>query len=548
MSKVIIVGGVATGASAAARLRRLDESLEIVLFEKGEYISFANCGLPYYIGGVIEEREELLVSTPELMKHRFNIDVRVNSEVVKLDGNSKKVVISSKDRGNYEENYDYLVLAPGAKPFKPNINGIESEKIFYLRNVQDTDKLKAITKEINSVIVVGGGYIGIEVAENLKKLELQVTLVEAASHILAPFDDEIVAAAEMAMEKNKVNLNLNSKVISFREIEDGIEATVENGNTIKADIVISAIGVSPDTEFLKDSGIALGERGHILINSTMETNLEGVYAGGDAVEVIDFVNGNKTAIPLAGPANKQGRIIADNIVGIPSIYKNTQGTTVIKVFDLALAATGNNERTLERLDIPHHSLIIHPFSHAGYYPGAQQMTLKLIFNDEGKILGAQAVGREGVDKRIDVIATAIRYGGTVYDLTELELSYAPPFGSAKDAVNFAGYVAENHLTGKSDLVHPRELEKIKPQDNIIVLDVRTEEERALGKIVNSIGINVNELRNRLNELDKDKEYWLHCAVGIRSYIAERILKQNGFKCKNITGGYKAIRLMEYATR
>lgn len=545
MKKVLIVGGVAVGASTAARLRRLDENAEIILFEKGDYISFANCGLPYYIGGVIEKRENLLVATPALMKNRFNIDVRVNSEVTKVDAKSKKVTVVSKDNGIYEENFDYLVLGPGAKPLTPKIPGIESEKIYTLRNVEDTDKIKAVVDEAKSAIVIGGGYIGVEMAENLREKGIDVTLVEASPHILAPFDDDLIPVAESEMETKGVKLCLNNSVTSFNEVEDGVEVGLKSGEIVKGDIVISAMGVTPDTEFLRDSGIELGGRGHIIVDEYMETNIKNIYAGGDAVEVIDFVSKTKTAIPLAGPANKHGRIIADNISEKSNTYKNTQGTTVIKVFDLALAATGDNEKTLNKLNIPYKTVIIHPNNHAGYYPGAVQLTLKLIFNDEGKILGAQALGYEGIEKRIDVIAAVLRMGGTIYDLTEMELSYAPPFGSAKDPVNFAGYVAKNALCGDSDLVHPRELKNIKENDKIVVLDVRTKSERASGYVEGSIHINVNEIRENLDKLDKTKEYWIHCAVGIRAYIAERILKQNGFKCRNITGGYKSIKIMEY---
>ena len=540
MKKVLIVGGVATGASAAARLRRLEENVEIVMFEKGNYISFANCGLPYYIGGVIEDREDLLVSTPEMMRERFNIDVRVNSEVVKVDTESRTVTVVSKEKGTYEESFDYLVLSPGAKPLTPKIPGIESEKILTLRNVRDTDKISALANKIKSAVVIGGGFIGIEMAENLRDKGVEVTLVEAAPHILAPFDDDLIRIAEREMEQKGVVLSLNNGVTSFNEVLDGVEVTLQSGDVVKGDIVISAIGVTPDTMALKDSGIEFGQRGHIITNNRMETNIKGIYAGGDAVEVVDFVNGTKTAIPLAGPANKHGRIIADNISGLPTTYKNTQGTSVIKVFDLALAATGNNERTLNRLNIDYNVVIIHPNNHASYYPGAKQLTLKLLFNKEGKILGAQAVGHDGVEKRIDVIAAVLRMGGTIYDLTEMELSYAPPFGSAKDPVNFAGYVAENILSGRSDSVHPRELKNIKDNDNIVILDVRTNSERKNGHVEGSIHINVNQLRDNLKELDKNKEYWLYCAVGMRAYVAERMLKQTGFKCKNITGGYKSI--------
>ncbi len=540
MKKVLIIGGVAAGASTATRLRRLDEHMQIVMFERGEHISFANCGLPYYIGDVISEREKLLVATPKLMEDRFNIDVRINSEITKIDVHEKKVTVVSIEQGVYEETYDYLVLAPGAKPIRPNIPGINSKRIYTLRNVNDTDLIKSKIQDIKSAVVIGGGYIGVEMAENFRIKGIETTLVEAAPHILAPFDDDMVVVAEKKLKDKGIKLILNNGVKAFNDQGNQVEIVLDSEEKIATDSVILAVGVTPDTGFLKDSGIELGVKGHILVNNKMETNIKGIYAGGDAVEVIDFVNGTQTTIPLAGPANKHGRIIADNISGLSSTYKNTQGTSVIKIFDLTCAATGNNEKTLKRLDIPYKSIIIHPNSYAGYYPGAQQLTLKLIFNDEGKILGAQALGYNGVEKRIDVIATALRLGGTVYDLMDLELSYAPPFSSAKDPVNFAGYVAENVLTGKSDIVHPREIENILGDNNIIILDVRSRKEHERGNIEGSINIDVNDLRNHIDQLDKNKEYWLHCGVGVRSYTAERILKQNGFKCKNITGGYKSI--------
>lgn len=547
--KVLIVGGVAVGASVAARLRRLDEDAEIIMFEKGPYISYANCGLPYYLGDVITDREKLLVTKPELMRNRFKIDVRNESEVVEINSKNKTIKVNSKEKGVYEENYDYLVLSPGAKPFKPNIKGIENKRIFTLRNVPDTDKIFNFIKDgnVKKAVVVGGGYVGVEMAENLKDKGIAVTLVEAAPHILAPFDSDMVTMLEKEMEDKGVNLILNDGIKVFEDSGDDIEIETASGTKLKADMIILAIGVTPDAEFLKDSGLNFGTRGHIITDSNMRTNLEGVYAGGDAVEVTDFVNNTKAAIPLAGPANKQGRIIADNIAGINTTYKNTQGTSVIKVFDLTAAGTGNNERTLERLNIPYKVIYVHPNNHAGYYPGATQISLKLIFNDEGKILGAQAIGYDGVEKRIDVIATVLRLGGTIYDLTELELSYAPPFGSAKDVVNFAGYVAENVLTGKSDVVLPREIEN-RDKDKVVIIDVRTAIERENGRVEDSIHIDVNEIREKLPVLDKEKEYWVHCAVGLRAYVAERILKQHGFKAKNITGGYKSITSQRFTPR
>lgn len=547
--KVLVVGGVAAGASAAARLRRLNEEIEIIMFEKGEYISFANCGLPYHIGEVIKEREKLIVTKKELMENRFNIDVRNNSEVIKVDGENKTVTVESKDRGQYIESYDYLILAPGAKPIVPPIEGIDDERIYTLRNIPDTDKIKHVVdnKDIKQAVVIGGGYIGVEMAENLKERGVHVTLVEAAPHILAPFDSDMVVIAEKELEEKGVKLKLNDGVKKFEALTNGLNVILNSGKKVFGEIVISAIGVKPDTEFLVGSGINLGPRGHIITNERMETNLPGVYAGGDAVEVIDFVNGSKTAIPLAGPANKQGRIISDNICGIKSTYKGTQGTSVIKVFDITAAGTGNNERGLQRLGVPYKVVYAHPNDHASYYPGATPIALKLLFNDEGKILGAQGLGYGGVEKRIDVIATVMRLNGTVHDLTELELSYAPPFSSAKDPVNFLGYITEDILSGKSEVVLPRDIDN-RDKEKVVLLDVREPLEVEVGKIPGSINISVNELRNKLGVLDKSKEYWIYCAVGLRGYVAERMMKNHGFNVKNVTGGYKSYMIEKYSPK
>lgn len=541
MKKVIIVGGIAGGASAAARLRRLDENAEIIIFERDEYISFANCGLPYYIGETIKERQRLLIQTPESMNNRFNIDVRVNSEVTKIDTEKKVVTVNSKTKGVYEESYDYMVLSPGAKPVKFGLPGEESSKILSLRNIPDTDKIKSLVdnSNIKSAVVIGGGFIGVEMAENLIERGLNVSLIQSAPHILAPFDSDMVVTAEKELINNGVDLLLGDRVKSFKENDMGIEVTLNSGTTLTTDLAISAIGVTPDTDFIKDSGIELGDRGHILVNDKMETNIEGIYAVGDAIEVVDFVNNQKTAVPLAGPANKQGRIAADNICGLNTTYTGTQGTSILKVFNLTAASTGNNERTLKKLNIPYKVVYVHPSSHAGYYPNALPLTLKLIFDNEGKVLGAQGIGYDGVDKRIDVIATAIRFGGTVKDLTELELSYAPPFSSAKDPVNMVGYVAENVLTGKVDIITPEEFSNYN-MENSILLDVRTRFEYNSGHLEDSLNIPVDELRNHLDELDKNKEIIAYCQVGLRGNVASRILSQNGFNVKNITGGYKSM--------
>ncbi|GAA0744442.1 CoA-disulfide reductase [Clostridium oceanicum] len=547
--KIIIVGGVAGGASSAARLRRLDEDAEIIMFEKGEYISFANCGLPYYIGETIKERENLLVQTPEKMMGRFNIDVRINSEVIAVDSKNKKITVKNSEKGQYEESYDYMILSPGATPVKPPIEGIDSSKIFTLRNIPDTDKIKSyVDKEKpKSAVVIGGGYIGVEMAENLKERGLDVVLAEAAPHILAPFDSDMVTFAEKELEDSGVDLVLKNGVKSFKDNGENIEVLLQDGETLNAHMVILSIGVKPDTSFLKDSGIEFGPKGHIIVDNHMKTNLEGIYAVGDAVEVVDYINNKKTAIALAGPANKQGRIAADNIIGIESTYKGTQGTAIIKVFGLTGASTGNNERTLKANNISYNVVHVHEQSHAGYYPGATPIALKVIFDEKGKILGAQAFGYEGIDKRIDDIAVAIRYGGTIYDLEELELSYAPPYSSAKDIVNMAGFAAENILTGKVYTVRVEEIDNM-DKNKALLLDVREDIEIENGKIKDALEIPLHEIRSRLKEIPKDKEIWVYCQAGLRGYIACRILMAKGFKVKNISGGYKTYTMSKFVPK
>lgn len=544
--KVIIVGGVAGGASAAARLRRLDEKIDIIMFERDEYISFANCGLPYYIGDAITEREKLIVQTPEAMKARFRIDIRTHSEVIKVDTKKKTVKVHSKDRGEYEEAYDYLILSPGAKAIRPNIPGIDHKRIFTLRNIPDTDQIKNMVDRENvmNAVVIGGGYVGVEMAENLRERGLSVTLVEAAPHILAPFDMDMVVTLEKELVDHGVKLILNDGVKAFQDLGNKVSIGLNSGLHLEADLVILSIGVAPEITFLKDSGIELGPKGHILVNEYMQTSIEDVYAVGDAIEVVDYVTKRKTAIPLAGPANKQGRIAADNIVGLKSTYKGTQGTAILKVFDLAAASTGANERTLTSAGIPYQVIYVHPVSHASYYPDALPLSIKLIFNEERQILGAQAIGYDGVDKRIDVIATVIRMNGTVDDLAELELSYAPPFSSAKDPVNMAGFVAQNVLAGRSHIVAWKDIEDT-IDNNVTLLDVRSEEEYLNGHMEGAINIPVDELRERIGELDKSKTIIEYCQVGLRGYIADRILTQEGFKVYNVTGGYKTAEISSY---
>jgi len=538
--KILIVGGVAGGASAAARLRRLDEQAEIILLERDEYISFANCGLPYYIGETIKDRDKLVVQTPQAMNARFAIDVRVNNEVTAVHPERKTVTIQSKDRGIYEESYDSLILSPGAKPLRPNIPGIDSNRIFTLRNIPDTDRIKSFVDRKNSqrAVIIGGGFIGIEMAENLRERGLEVSIAEAAPHILAPFDSDMVILAEKELQENGVRLYLGDGVTSFLDDGDNITVNLQSGASITADLVILAIGVAPDTTFLKESGVSLGSRGHILVDEHLATSQPDIYAVGDAIEVKDFINGQQTAIPLAGPANKQGRIAADNIAGIPSRYKGSQGTSILKIFSLAAAATGNNERMLKRMEIPYHSIYVHPNSHASYYPDALPITIKLLFDDGGRILGSQVIGPVGIDKEIDIIATVIRLKGTVTDLTELELSYAPPFSSAKSPLNMAGFAAENVLTGLAEVFTYEQLSSYDPKETIL-LDVRTELEFSTGALPGAINIPTDSLRSRLGELDKNKLILIYCKIGLQSYIASRILKQNGFRAKNMTGGYKS---------
>lgn len=549
MKKVLIVGGVAGGASAATRLRRLDENIEIVMFERGEYVSFANCGLPYYIGGEIKEREKLLLQTPKSIKDRFNVDVRINSDVISVDTDRKIVKVNSMDKGEYEESYDYLILSPGAKPIKPPISGIDSKRIYTLRNVPDTDKIKKVVDEgnIKSAVIIGGGFIGIEMAENLRERGLDVTLVEAAPHILAPFDSDMVTIAEKELNDRGVSLILNNGVDHFKDQETSVVVGLKDGSSVVSDIVILAIGVTPDTAFIKNTAIELGARGHIIVDEYMKTSADGVYAVGDAILVKDYVSGEDVAIPLAGPANRQGRIVADNIVGKNVAYKGTQGTSILKIFDLVGASTGNNERTLSRLGVEYKTAYIHPMSHASYYPGATQISIKLIFDKEGKVLGAQAFGYEGVDKFIDVISSVIRLNGTVEDLVELELAYAPPFLSAKSPANMVGFVAQNHLNGMTEIISLSDLDKYN-KENEILLDVREIIEVENGAMEGAVNIPLNSLRDRMSELPKDKEIIVYCAVGLRGHTASRILSQNGFKVKNLSGGYKSYVQSKYIAK
>ena len=539
--KVLIVGGVAGGAGAAARLRRNDEKAEIILFEKSGYISFANCGLPYYIGDVIVDRDDLLIQTPESFHARFHVDVRVNSEVVSVNTKDKTVTVKDiKNNRSYTESYDKLVLSPGAKPVKPNIAGIDNANVFTLRNVEDTFKIKSYVTESKpeSCAVIGGGYIGLEMADNLHRLGMKVSIIEAAGHVIATLDEDMAHDVHNHIRSKGAALYLNGAVT---EIGGGYVKTADGGQ-IDADMVIMSVGVRPETGFLKDSGIELGNRGEILVNEYLETSANDVYAVGDAISVKDFVSGKDALISLASPANKQARIVADNIAGRRIAYHGTQGTAIAKVFDMAVAMTGQSETALKANGTRYKKSYTYSLSSAGYYPGGEPMLIKLLYApDDGRILGAQITGSKGVDKRIDQFAAALRYKGTVYDLEELELAYAPPFSSAKDPVNMAGYAAENVLTGKSDVFYIEDIPNI-PKDAIL-LDVRTGGEFRKDSLDGAVNISVDTLRDHLDRLDKSKPIYAYCQIGLRGYIAEQILRQNGFTVKNLSGGYRLYNAM-----
>ncbi len=538
--KIVIVGGVAGGASCAARMRRLDESAEIIMFEKGEYISFANCGLPYYIGDTITDRKNLIIQTPRAFKDRFNVDVRILSEVVSIDPAEKTVAVRNGE-STYAERYDYLVLSPGTAPIRPPIPGIDSPIVFSLRTIPDTDRIRAYVdkKRTTRAVVVGGGFIGLEMAENLRHRGLDVTLVELLDQVFAPADKEMASILHQHLTMNGVRLVLGDGVKEIVSTGDTTaEVLLSSGERIPTGLIVLSIGVKPDIEFVKKSGIAVSDRGAIIVDDHLQTDKPGIYAVGDAVEVVDFISGRKVHIPLAGPANRQGRIAADNIAGLGTVYKNTQGTAICKIFDLTAAVTGLNEKNAKRWRIPYVKSYTHGASHASYYPGSFPLSIKILFEPEtGKLLGAQALGKDGIDKRIDVLATALRHGLTVYDLAELELAYAPPYGSAKDPVNIAGFVAQNILEKRMPVFYAEDAASIDRATHIL-LDVRTKTENEQGAIENSVCIPVDELRNRLGELDKRKEIMIYCQVGLRGYLAARILMQHGFRVRNLSGGYK----------
>lgn len=539
--KVVIVGGVAGGASTAARLRRMDEQAEILLLERGPYISFANCGLPYHIGGVITERDKLLVQTPEAFKDRFNVEVRVQHEVTRIDRAAKFVQVKNLRTGEtYTESYDKLVLSPGAAPIVPSLPGANLPGVFTLRNIPDMDRIIAYLDEKHPAraVVVGGGFIGVELAENLHARGIEVTLVEMLNQVLAPLDYEMAAMVHQHLQFKQVRLALGDGIKAIEKGEGGwMSVVLQSGRRVDAELVILSIGVRPECQLAQDAGLELGARNTIATNAHLQTSDPDIYAIGDAAQVTHIVTGQPTNVPLAGPASKQGRIVADHIAGRDVRYSGVQGTSVVKVFDLTVATTGLNRRQLEQAGIFFKNIIVHAANHAGYYPGASPMAFKLLFAPDGKVLGAQIVGMEGVDKRIDVIATALRAGLTVFDLEELELAYAPPYGSTRDPVNIAGFAAANVLRGDVATIDWDEIAGLDRDANFI-LDVRTEEELALGMIDGAHHIPVDSLRGRLNEIPRDRRVVVYCQAGQRAYYACRILTQHGFNAVNLSGGWK----------
>lgn len=541
--KILIIGGVAGGATTATRLRRQDEKAEITIFERGEYVSYANCGLPYHIGGAIPNRESLFVQTVEGFKTRFNIDVRINSEVISIDPDNKNITIKNSETGEqYVETYDKLVISTGAEPIRPPLPGINSERIMSLRSVPDMDKIKKLISEKNvkKAVVIGGGFIGLEMVENLHDLNIEVCVVEKANQVMAPIDYAMATIVHQHLKNKDVGLLLDESVTGFETTNQGVDISLESGKKISAELVILSIGVRPDVKLAKEAGLELGRSGGIKVDEYMQTSDKDIYALGDAVEVFNPVINKYALIPLAGPANKQSRIVADNIVeGNIHKYKGSIGTSIAKVFDLTVAAAGANSKLLGKEGIKHLESYVHGNSHAGYYPNALPLSIKINFStNNGKLLGAQVVGFDGVDKRIDLLAQVIKNGGTVYDLQEIEHAYAPPYSSAKDLVNIAGFVAENMLKDKTNTIHWDELKKSDSKD-IFIIDTRTSAEYEMGHIEGAVNIPLDELRNRLSEVPHNKKIILYCAVGLRGYLASRILSQNGFtQVYNLSGGYK----------
>lgn len=538
-TRIVIVGGVAGGATAAARARRISEEADIVVFERGPYVSFANCGLPYYVGGEIAQRDKLLLQTPEALRQRYNIDVHVRTEVVAIHRDAHEVEVRELETGKtYRQPYDKLILSPGASPVRPPLPGIDDDRIYTLRTVPDVDRIKeAVDAGAKSAVVVGAGFIGLEMAENLERRGMEVHVVEMLDQVMPPLDREMVTPVHETLARNGVHLHLSSAVQAFERSGDRIVAKLASGAKLEADLVVLSIGVKPESSLAASAGLELTERGAIVVDESMRTSDPDIFAAGDAVAIRDAVTGQPAVIPLAGPANRQGRIAADNALGRQSTFRGTQGTSVVRVFDLTVASTGANEKTLKRCGVDYEKVYIHPAHHVGYFPGAEQMTVKLLFGrTDGRVLGAQIVGGRGADKRIDVLAMAIQANMTVYDLEEVELAYAPQFGAAKDPVNMAGFVAANVLRGDVELAHADSI------GDATLLDVRSPSENAAGAIPNSVLIPLPELRKRHGELDKSKPVLAYCQVGMRGYLAARVLKQLGYKVANLSGGYKTYRL------
>ena len=540
--KIVIVGGVAGGATAATRLRRLDEKADITIFERSGFISYANCGLPYYIGGVIEDEEELTLQTPNNFWNRFRIKVNVRHEVTSINTDRKTVTVHNLETDDiFEDTYDKLILSPGAKPVMPNLTGIDSDKVFTLRTVEDTLKIHRFveTTKPRTAVMVGGGFIGLEMAENLSELGIKVTVVQRGNQLMNSLDYDMATMIHSKLRSKGLSLKLNADVTGFEEKDDGVSVLLHNDAPIKTDMVILAIGVAPDNTLAKDANMELGIKGAIVVNDKMETSIPDIYAVGDAVQVKHTITGKEAVISLAGPANKQGRISADNICGRNSRYKGSMGTSVIKLFDLTAASVGLTEKAAKDSGYDFESVILSPSSHAGYYPGATTMTMKVVFDKSSfQILGAQIVGYDGVDKRIDVIATAISAGLKATELKDLELAYAPPYSSAKDPVNMAGFIIDNIASGIVKQFHINEIDTLPKDGSFTLLDTRTEKEYSRGHVEGFINIPVDSLRERLSEIDKTKPVYVMCQSGLRSYISCRILTGEGFDCYNFAGGYR----------
>lgn len=540
--RYLIVGGVAGGATVAARLRRLDEQAEIILFERDEFVSYANCGLPYYIGGTITDRSDLFVQTKAGFTKRFCVDVRVRHEVLSIDSAQKLVrVVDLLSGKEYDERYDKLVLSPGAEPLRPAIEGIDSDKIFTLRSVPDTDKIKTYIqrRKVKRAVIVGGGFIGLEMAENLYMAGAEVFIVEMADQVMAPVDYSMAAIVHQHLLSKGIHLMLGNGVTRFEDRDEELCVSLSDGKQLVADMALLSIGIRPENQLAKSAGLQLGERGGIVVNDYMQTSDPDIYALGDAAEIKNLVTGKPVMIPLAGPANKQGRIVANNIVfGNKSVYRGAMGTSIAKVFDLTVAAVGMNAKQLKKANIPYMESYTHGASHAGYYPGGAMLSVKILFEpDNGRLLGAQVVGQKGVDKRIEMLAQTIQRAGTVYDLAELEHAYAPPYASAKDPVNMAGFVAENILQGLCRIITWREVSSL--GEHVLKIDVRTPKEYQAGTIPGFINIPLDELRSHLDELPKERPIVVTCAVGLRGYLASRILLQHGFTdVRNLSGGYR----------